>query len=282
MRCRLHEPLAALTCALSLSGCVQMTRHSNMMIFGTNTVVGIKVGANATSVPEIAIGFARQEAVILPLVANTSSVDAGNRQLNRLAPCDFGTSKGPVTLQQGQYSLSPCSLVGLNAGGLDSYSVLASFGGNFSGSSDGKASSAKAGVAQYFATGLAAQTLALNGGAAVVATGEAAEKAAEKPPVTLTGLSPTAAVFAKVAPIVKAYSVVRDLLAAKIRASGEDDLKNRIAGFEANIAGANQKLIDSHRCSSPDNCADLITENGYISNYRADPVKFENAVRAMP
>jgi len=193
MRCGLHKALAALGSMAVLSGCVQMTRHSNMMIFGTNTVVGVRAGVNATSVPEVAIGYARQEAVILPLVANTASNDGANgSKLNRLSPCDF--QKTPVSYagQQG-FIVHPCSLVGINRDGkmLDSYSVLASFGGSFGGTATAgnPNASASAGVAQYFATGLAAQTLALNGGAAVVAAGSTAERAAAKSPMTLEGVT---------------------------------------------------------------------------------------------
>jgi hypothetical protein len=83
----------------------------------------------------------------------------------------------------------------------DAYSVLASFGADFSAGTSGNVGTpsgnpsapanvtnspsgqaqaqASGGLAQYFATGAAAQILARTGGAAVVATGEAAKASAQ-------------------------------------------------------------------------------------------------------
>jgi hypothetical protein len=177
---RLHAQLAAIALLpLLAGGCVQMTRHSNMMIFGTNTVVGVRAGVNATSVPEVSIGYTRQEAVVLPLVANVAVQKDGTR----LMPCNVGRHvaiRGPQGAKV-EFPIHPCLLVASNGNAKDSYSVLASFGGNFSGEAakDGSGTKAKAGVAQYFSTGVAAQLLALKGGAAVVAAGDAATKSSE-------------------------------------------------------------------------------------------------------
>ena len=174
MRSELFRATITLAIVGVCGGCAQATRHSNTMIFGTNTVVGLKVGANATSVPSIELGYNRQEAVIMPLVANVSADG------KLLSPCDVGST---ITAPSRSHnSVHPCLLVGINGSASDSYSVLASFGASFDSSvsqADGKA---KGGLAQYFATGMAAQLLALNGGASVVAVGEAAVKAAENRP----------------------------------------------------------------------------------------------------
>jgi hypothetical protein len=175
-----------------LGGCTQMTRHSNMMIFGTNTVVGLRAGTTSTSVPEVALGYARQEAVVLPLVANVvTDRNSPVAKRDHLEPCNL-TAKlepDPALLNDGRgYRIHPCSLVAWKDGAQDSYSVLASFGGTFRGSGESGSREAEGGVAQYFSTGMAAQILALNAGAAAVASGIAARSAADKPSMTLTGI----------------------------------------------------------------------------------------------
>jgi hypothetical protein len=135
--------------ACALSGCVQATRHSNTMIFGTNTQLGIRAGASAASVPEVNIGYARQEAVVMPLVANGQ--DDGRVQ----KPCD---PSQPVEVNGGDgFAVHPCLLVGINDKAQDSYSVLASFGSKFGAGADATGAKAEGGIAQYFATGIAAQ-----------------------------------------------------------------------------------------------------------------------------
>lgn len=180
-----------LACAMLplLGGCVQATRHSNTMVFGTNTTVGVKVGRDVNQMPNVLIAYDRQEAVIMPLLANTGE-KPGSR--NMLTPCpsvtaQWGTpaptpSPTPTpTLSSPDGYAHPCKFVGIRQGAenfliQDSYSVLASFGAKLKGNA--KTDEGAAGLAQYFATGAAAQTLALNGGAAVIAVGDAAMAAA--------------------------------------------------------------------------------------------------------
>lgn len=149
--------------ATGLSGCVQMTRHSNTLVFGTNTSFGVKVGADATSTPGITVGYSRQEAVVMPLVANTANV--GELQ----APCPQVVAPGTSTAALSEV----CVLRGKDGADVtDAYSVLASFGTKYNagGSTDPKVGGE---ISQYFATGLAARTLARSG-AATVASGDAA------------------------------------------------------------------------------------------------------------
>jgi len=169
-----------------LGGCVQATRHSNTMVFGTNTTVGVKVGRDVNQMPNVLIAYDRQEAVIMPLLANTGEKDGA---WNKLSPCPSITvaegARSATTaaeLAQGNGFSHPCKFVGIRTGPdnfliQDSYSVLASFGAKLKG--NGTDGTGAAGLAQYFATGAAAQTLALNGGAAVIAVGDAAKAAAE-------------------------------------------------------------------------------------------------------
>lgn len=156
--------------AFVLGGCA-MTQHSNMMVFGTNTSVALSVGGSATSTPEIVVGYKRQEAVLMPLLANTYATTGTNGE-TKLWPCpDVKTA--PTTADE-QAALANCKFVGVaNGRELDSYSVLASFGAKFDAKGAPNAS-ASGGLAQYFATGLAARILAQRAGAAAVATGDAA------------------------------------------------------------------------------------------------------------
>ncbi len=160
----------ALMGAGTLSGCAQMTRHSNTLVFGTNTSFGIKVGQDATATPSITVGYSCQEAVVMPLVANTD--DDGSTQ----KPCpkpNLPAGRSPVLD-------ASCILIGKQGpDSSDSYSVMASFGAKFGASSGSSGLGAKGEIAQYFATGLAARALASRAGAAAVSTSDAAIAASE-------------------------------------------------------------------------------------------------------
>jgi len=135
-----------------LFGCGGTPKHTNTLIFGTNTKFAFDVGADPTGVTSVTVGYKRQEAVWMPLLANKGK----DREYEPAVDC---VATG--CLFQG-------STNGGTNGDKDAYSVLASFGASFSG--EGQASGAKAGggIAQYFATGLAARELARAGGAQLV------------------------------------------------------------------------------------------------------------------
>lgn len=146
-----------------------MTRHSNTLVFGTNTSIGVNVGKDASQTPTVQIGFQRQEAAFVPLLANTAQ---STENPNLLTPCTQAATDQPPP--------DGCQFVAevQENGQLtnrDSYSVLASFGADVSGGSG----SAGMTVAQYFATGIAAQMLAESGGANVVTASGSAGKIAD-------------------------------------------------------------------------------------------------------
>lgn len=145
--------------AAALSGCAT-PQHTNLLIFGTNTVVGLKVGADATSTPAIQVGYARQELVLMPLLANTGGTG------DKLSPCP-ATTTPPATVPVN------CKFTGNAGTDLDSYSVLASFGAKFDATKEGGDAKAGGAIAQYFATGLAARELATHGSSLVAATDSA-------------------------------------------------------------------------------------------------------------
>lgn len=124
-----------------------MPNHSNTLVFGTTTKVAIDVAQEPTGALGVTIGYKRHEAVWMPLIAN---------------------KEGNGKLMPNSCSTDACTkLVGTTGStAVDTYSVLATFSGDMSGS--GKSADAKGSVAQYFATGFAARSLAERGGAAVV------------------------------------------------------------------------------------------------------------------
>ncbi len=159
--------------AVTLSGCTSTLRHTNLLVFGTNTTGGLEVGTNTNQIPRILFGYTRQELVLMPLLANTraqSSQGGGGK----LIPCGLEPSTTANNQSPIQVVPEGCKFLGRSGGpngDYDTYSVLASFGAGVQAGTTGGKSSASGKVAQYFATGLAARALAENGGAAVIATG---------------------------------------------------------------------------------------------------------------
>ncbi|HHT9111154.1 MAG TPA: hypothetical protein ACFYDZ_08370 [Candidatus Brocadiaceae bacterium] len=133
---------------LTMSGCA--IKHSDVMLFGTNTKYGLSIAADAPeNTPHINVGYKRQEFVWLPLVANG-------------ADSVIQTKVATANAQDLKY-------IGKEPTGKeDTYSVLASFGAQFSAGRGG----AGGGIAQYFATGIAARKLAEVGGASLVQASE--------------------------------------------------------------------------------------------------------------
>lgn len=129
---------------LIMSGCA--IKHSDVMLFGTNTKYGLSIAMDQPeNTPHINVGYKRQEFVWMPLVANGADSVIQNKVATANAQDLKYIGKEPT-------------------GKEDTYSVLASFGADF------KASGAAGGggIAQYFATGMAARKLAEVGGASLV------------------------------------------------------------------------------------------------------------------
>lgn len=290
MHRRFHALRAALIALpLLAGGCTQMTRHSNMVVFGTNTVIGVRVGTAATQVPSIDIGYTRQEAVLMPLVANTAtktttttSTGADGKTVTTaesttLAPCDMGNdvkvvagTPAPAGNDLPRFALHPCLLVASNEreGAKDSYSVLASFGASFGGSSTTGEAKAEGGLAQYFATGMAAQLLALNGGASVVATGRAAEQKASNPPMTLGGVSAATVATAQAAgaDAAKTYPDFQKALLDDINAAPTDAaVQGSMTKLEQD-AGIKATPIQA-KCATKSACIQAITDGDYMQVY---------------
>ncbi|MEO1658830.1 MAG: hypothetical protein AAFR65_14045 [Pseudomonadota bacterium] len=164
--------IVALCAAAGLSGCVLTNggSHVDVMVFGTTTKFAVDVSAPVQNgaIPELTVGYKRNEGVWMPLAPRSAAVSDDSADLvKELQDCttDLGARIGSATeaakicaediLPAGRY-VSVANESGSQA--IDAYSVFASFGakGAFyqSGSSGG--------LAQIFATGVAAQKLAQN------------------------------------------------------------------------------------------------------------------------
>jgi hypothetical protein len=217
---------AALAALVSLvSGC-STPRHTDLLVFATNTEFGISVKGDSTSTAGVSIGYYRQEVVLMPLYVNASD------------------SKVPPPTSP----IAGAKYVGTDDEiRQDTYSVLASFGAK------GAASTNNGGgvtIAQYFATGLAARTLALAGGALVTTSDKAAAN-----PISADAISAEKATLLDEA--AKKWHVLIDKIVAKIAdpQSGAVDQAKLIKAF-AGIRGA----PDAAGLAQITTDTDLITE----------------------
>ncbi len=158
-----------------LPACAMNKKHNDVLIFGTGTTVGVNVAApiQNAGLPKFSIGYDRLEAVWMPLKPNDVKAGDAAKALNECAKSL--TSLGTAALTP-EVIKNTCMSIALpankyvsmsrglneNKGGkeleLDTYSVFASFGGSGA-LSFGNASG---NLAQFFATGIAAQRLAAN------------------------------------------------------------------------------------------------------------------------
>lgn len=255
---RFQHLAVSLTVLTALSGCVQATRHSNTMIFGTNTSVGLKVGNDINQIPVILVGFERQEAVIMPLLANSKEKE--NSTENLLSPCDVEqevkvVSATPRT-DAPQFAVHPCLFAATNGSSTDSYSVLASFGANFN-AQVGDGAKAGGGLAQYFATGMAAQILATTGGAAVI--NARAEESGPEAAAAVATLFGTEAQRAQTAAFVSSYQKFKTSLRTRIAADADDNtMLARLQRFENNIKTRSRL---SMRCQTKVGCLAILDKN---------------------
>jgi hypothetical protein len=162
--------LLALTTALAGCGNLQ---HNDVLVFATDTKLALDVSPSATSggAPSFTLGYKRAEGVWMPLVVNGthSTVLNGNRLCDQAGKCwSVSTAaleafKICAAKEQGPpigclRALSQdVKYTGSGEGRTDTYSVFASFGADTGASGGGKAT-----LAQFFATGVAAQKLANN------------------------------------------------------------------------------------------------------------------------
>lgn len=135
--------------------------HNDVLVFGTSTTIGLNLetGANQGSAPSIVVGYEREEAVWMPLLANgVDSQIAACRAVNgRSCPQPAQPRTGALGETMYQSTLRENGTVVRT----DTYSVFASLGASFNGRAN-TGVEAGAGVAQFFATGNAALNITDN------------------------------------------------------------------------------------------------------------------------
>ncbi|RYY22141.1 MAG: hypothetical protein EOP62_23650 [Sphingomonadales bacterium] len=147
--------------------------HNDVLVFGTSTTIGLNVQTASTngSAPSIVLGYERQEAVWMPLLANgrdsppICAADAQGRCLT-----------GSIPASQLMYRSETERNGRINR---DTYSVFASLGAHFNGrASTDQEVGAGGGLAQFFATGNAAVNISQNEALVTALKVESAEGAA--------------------------------------------------------------------------------------------------------
>lgn len=133
---------------LTLSACASRP-HNNVLLFGTDTKFALDISSEATqgSYPEVTLGYKRREAVYLPLARNAYKCRE-DRNTKKIHCTIESTSDKYMGKAEGDNTSN---------NGNDTYSVFASFGAKFD--SGAKSSG---GLAQFFATGVAAQRFGEN------------------------------------------------------------------------------------------------------------------------
>lgn len=156
----------------ALAGCGNL-QHNDVLVFATDTKLALDVSPSATNggAPSFTLGYKRAEGVWMPLVINGthSTVLNGQKICDATGKClpvstaSLEAFKICAAREEGPpigclRALSQdIKYTGSGGGRTDTYSVFASFGADTGASGGGKAT-----LAQFFATGVAAQRLAGN------------------------------------------------------------------------------------------------------------------------
>jgi hypothetical protein len=152
MRCNFLTGFLAAVAAGAMVGC-STPKHTNTLIFGTTTRFALDASQDPTGTVGVTIGYKRQEAVWMPLLANKDE---------NLVPAECKSEDCPKFLGAAGAG-GPAG-----NGASDTYSVLATLSGQTSASAGSNGAQGGGGIAQVFATGIAARLLAVSGGAALV------------------------------------------------------------------------------------------------------------------
>lgn len=144
--------VAAVMSGSALVAC-ETPAHKDTLVFGTNTKFAIDIAPapEVGGVPSLTVGYKRQEFVVMPLLVNGNDTQFCKTDPAATPPKTCGVSE-----------VDKAKYVGTDSGKQDAYSVFASFGAKFSGEGGSGGSKAEGGLAQFFATGVAAQKLAGN------------------------------------------------------------------------------------------------------------------------
>lgn len=155
--------LAGASAALALAGCA----HNDVLVFGTHTQLALDVQSASVQggSPAITVGYKRTEAVWMPLVVN-------GKDSSVVGPCTKDPASGKCRAPVGDEWVPEAAkyqsreVIEPTDGKpkvtrSDAYSVFASLGATFN-TSAGSSDQAQGGIAQFFATGNAATSIAEN------------------------------------------------------------------------------------------------------------------------
>jgi hypothetical protein len=161
MRRQRRGSVIRLTAALGAIALTGACAHNDVLVFGTSTTIGLNVETASTNgaAPSIVLGYEREEAVWMPLLANGRH--------SRISPCVSSDrnvcTPGGYPLDDAMYRSTIMDPSGQRVVQTDTYSVFASLGAHFNGkASTNNGAEAGGGLAQFFATGNAAVNISAN------------------------------------------------------------------------------------------------------------------------
>lgn len=161
MRRQRRGSVIHLTAALGAVALTGACAHNDVLVFGTSTTIGLNVETASTNgaAPSIVLGYEREEAVWMPLLANGRDSNISPCTSNDRTVC---TPSG-YPLEDAMYQSTIRDPSGQRVVQTDSYSVFASLGANFNGRASGaNGVESGGGLAQFFATGNAAVNISQN------------------------------------------------------------------------------------------------------------------------
>ena len=174
--------MMSVAASVLLAGC--SIPHNDVLVFGTQTMFALDASSapEQGGVPQFTLGYKRKELVWMPMIMNGICSRAATDRLP--AACLPSASANDETPGSNVTATSQAAQTDSNAkasqgaspmyqgkgepdrdwlgGGVDAYSVFASFGAKAGGSASVAEAGGQAELAQFFATGIAAQRLAAN------------------------------------------------------------------------------------------------------------------------
>jgi hypothetical protein len=178
MRCGFSTGIIITTFIAFLAGCSSTPEHTNTLLFGTTTKFAFDVSVDPVGgTPDVTVGYKRHEGVWMPLQVNNRTKGEAIPAQCKKEDCSFKATETKYKENGNRDIVTE-----------DTYSVLASFGADFSGGANvtpagdrpNSSTTGKGGIAQFFATGIAAQKLAEKGGSRLVTVQPTDEEQLEK------------------------------------------------------------------------------------------------------
>lgn len=158
------KPVTTAAAWLAIAAILVGCGHGDAIIFASNKQIGIKVGVDSQKIPEVSIGYNGQDFALVPVHKKAAKAGETSNSGSKSSGSEGNADGGKVRKlsELGKYLATS----GIND--KDAYSVYGSFVGKAQGGVKATNTAAKMELSQFFATGIAAQLLAKNAGAAMV------------------------------------------------------------------------------------------------------------------